>query len=94
MPEKKSFQHHGKGPHLQAGNGGNHGGHCHAITPGIAAEDLLVDERVCNKGGEKAHVEDVAAESQQSSVGKEQGLDHEHRGNGEECPKGSQKDRE
>ena len=88
------FQHHPKGPHLQAQDGGGHGPQQDAALGRPLSHQLFINQRVGDKTGEKAEIEDVAPQGQEPAVGEEQGLHREDGGHGEKGGIRSQQDGE
>ena len=50
-----------------------------------SAKELQRALEATEKAGKEADVDNVATERHQSSVGKEEGLHHKHRGHNEQC---------
>ena len=60
----------------------------------VAADKFLIDKRIGDEGRKDAEVDDVAAQSQQSAIGKEESLHHQHRGNGQKGRRWAEQNRQ
>ncbi len=86
------LKNHAQRPQLQSGYSTQGGADGYACGIRGVAGDWPVDERIGDKAGENAEVENIAAQRQKSAIGEEHGLDGEHRGDGEKGRTGAEQD--
>ena len=77
------FRHHAERAELQTDNGSKQaGGHDAPFCRRISGK-RFIQKRIREKTGEDAEIEHVAAEREQASVGEKEGLNRQHRRDGE-----------
>jgi hypothetical protein len=91
---EKCLENDAKGSHLQSQNRRRDRTHHNPLPGRTLTDNLSVDERVSNETRKEREIEDVAAQRQQTAIGKKQRLDREDGRHGEEGGVRAQQDAE
>jgi hypothetical protein len=91
---EQGLENDAQGSHLQSQNRRCDRPHREPPPGRALAGNLSVDERVSDETGKEREIEDVAAQRQQTAIGKKQRLDREDGRHGEEGSVGTQQDAE